>query len=224
MGEKKLVDKTIGPAEIVRALQAGNITTAQAQQMFNGVMPIGDYKGAAAILDLDALVKQPLVLAEQLHILGVLDGREEDYDLQTLTIPNGALVNTTLTGDIPEGGVPSGEVWYIGAVVITLPADAGGTPTGNWHCSLWTDRAASPSPYGQPFHATDLNFSPGGGTQYDEFTYPGNWWALTNKQVPLRLPAGAKLTFRVVNTGAVATGNMACTCAIYGWIGKALVD
>ncbi|GAI58785.1 unnamed protein product, partial [marine sediment metagenome] len=63
MGKQKTVDKVLTAEDIVRAMQAGNLTIAQAQQLYNGVMPIGDYKGVAAILDLDLLVKQPLVHA-----------------------------------------------------------------------------------------------------------------------------------------------------------------
>lgn len=222
MGERKIVDKSVGPAEIARALQAGSITTAQAQQMFNGVMPIGDYKGAAAILDLDLLVKQPLVLAEQLHILGVLDGREEDYDLQTLQIAVGAAINTAVTGEIT---VPSDEVWYINAIEGVIPASGGANIiTYNWHCSLWADRAVTPSPYGQPFHAAAVDLGVGGGTQWDEFTSPANWWAATNKPILLRLPAGATLTAVFTNTNAVAAATVSCIFRIYGFIGKALVD
>jgi len=59
MGEKKLIDKTISPAEVLNALMAGSITVAQAQAMYEGVMVIGGYKGIAAILDLNLLVNEP---------------------------------------------------------------------------------------------------------------------------------------------------------------------
>jgi len=218
MGKQKLVDKSIDP---IKALQSGSYTIAQVQQMFNGVIPIGDYKGYGALFDIDLLVKQPLVQAEQQHILGILDGREEDYDLQTVSIPLAAAAGAVVTGSLT---VPAGEVWYINAIRIVLPADQGGSPTANWYNSMWTDRAATPNAAGQPFHAAGINFSPGGGTQWDEFTNPANWWAPTNKPVLLRLPGGTVITMGVVNTGAVATAQMDCTIALFGFVAKSLVD
>jgi len=218
MGERKIVDKSVGPAEIVRALQTGNITIAQAQQMFNGVMPIGDYKGAAAILDLDALVKQPLVLAEQLHVLGNLDGGTEDTDLQTITVPAGALATAVVSETLE---VPAGEVWYINAVVGTCLADATGTIVYNWRCSLFPD--ALGSELGGLYHtnwiATPL------GPQYDEFSAIATLFAVGNKPMPLRLPAGATITGQLMNAaGAAAATGVTGTLQLYGWRGKPLVD
>lgn len=220
MGERKLVNKIINPAEFVRALQAGGMTLAQAQAVFNGMWLIGKYKGVPASLDIDTLV-EPLIQAEQLHILGILDGRVEDHDLVTVTIPLGALANAALTGTLT---VPAGEVWFINAVRMVTPADNGGSPTVNWHCSLWPDPAATPSVFGQPFHAAAINFTPGGGTQWDEFGIPATIWDAANKPMMLRLPGGTVITFTVVNAGAVALGAMACTLALFGSIGKPLVD
>lgn len=107
MGERRIVDKTIGPAEIVRALAAGNITIAQAQQMFNGVMPIGDYKGVAAILDLDKLVIQPLIQAEKQWTEDIVDTRN---GYVTITVPIGTKQGSSVSGSIE---VPEGEVWYL---------------------------------------------------------------------------------------------------------------
>ena len=225
MGKDRVIQKDIGFDEamdkVVKGLAAGTYTVAQVQQMFPGSIPVGDYKGYGALWDIDKAVKQPLVDAEQKHIQGILDGREEDYDLQTVSIPNAAAANSYVAGNLE---VPSGEVWYVNAVRIVLPADQGGSPSANWHCSLWTDRAATPSFYGQPFHAALLNFGPGGGINWDEFTSPANWWAATNKPILLRLPSGTVITLNVRNTGAVATAQMDCTIALFGFIGKALVD
>ena len=220
MGDRKLVNKIINPAEFVRALQAGGMTLAQAQAAFNGMWLIGKYKGVPASLDIDTLV-EPLVWAEQLHILGILDGRVEGHDLVTVTIPLGALANAALTGTLT---VPADEVWFINAVRMVTPADNGGSPTVNWHCSLWPDPAATPSAFGQPFHAAPINFTPVGGTQWDEFGIPATIWDATNKPMMLRLPGGTVITFTVVNAGAVALGAMACTLALFGSIGKPLVD
>ena len=138
MGKQNPVDKTIGPAEIVRALQAGSITIAQAQAMYNGAIPIGDYNGIAAIFDLDALVKQPLVWAEQQHILGILDGREEDYDLQTLTPTAGEAIGTNHDASLT---VPTGEVWYLSDVQGEVPNTALCSLDYQWFCDLWPDHA-----------------------------------------------------------------------------------
>ena len=221
--KQRVVDKTISPAEIVKAMMAGSITTAQAQAMYNGVIPIGDYKGIAAILNIDLLVKQPLVLAEQLHILGVLDGREEDYDRQTVTIPASAAALVSVAENLT---VPTGEVWFLTAIESILPASGGANIiTGNWHCSLWTDRAAVPSAFGQSFHAAAFNFGVGGGTQFDEFSPPAVWWVITNKPYPLRLPAGTVLTFVATNTGVAApAAAVNAVFNIHGYIGKSLVD
>ena len=221
MGRERLVDKTIRPEDVVRALQAGTVTIAQAQQMFNGILPVGNYRGVAALLDLDLLVKQPLVQAEQLHILGLLDGREEDYDLQTVRIPNGAVANASVREQL---AVPTNEVWYITAIELITPPDQGGTPAINWRCSLWADRAATPDADGQAFHAANLANSPLGGTWYDEFHAMAPAIAVGNKPVALRLPGGTVITAVATNLTAVATANMDCTLRLHGFIGKLLVD
>jgi len=218
MGKQRIVDRAVSALQTLV-----NLTPAQVTQGTNfsrlGYLPIGVYKGSPAFVDLDKLANQPLVQAEMLHILGLLDGREEDYDLQTLTIANGTAAGAAVRGQLT---VPSGELWFLNAVEMVLPADAGGTPTMNWQCSLWTDRVGE-SVYGQPFHANALDFSPGGGTQWDEFTYPGNFWAATNKPQLLRLPAGTVITFTATNTIAAATADMQCIGRLYGFIGKPLV-
>jgi len=225
MGKDRVFTKDVTFKEamdkVVQGLQAGTYTVAQIQAMFPGYIPLGDFKGYGALYDIDLQVKQPLVWAEQLHILGILDGRLEDHDLQTVTIPLAAAVGAIVTGELI---VPSGEVWFINAVRMVSPADDGGSPTMNWHCSLWTDPAATPSAFGQPFHAAAINFTPGGGTQWDEFGIPATVWDAGNKPMMLRLPAGTVITFVVTNTVAVATGAMACTLGLFGSIGKSLVD
>lgn len=214
---KKIVDKTIDP---IRAMQAGNLTTAQAQQMFNGVMPVGDYKGVASIWDLDKAVKQPLALAEQLHVLGVLNGGTEDFDKQTVAV---AVAVGAYTGTLV---VPAGQVWYLTAIESILPPSAGvNVISGNWYCSLWPDPAETPSPLGQPFHATAFDFGAGGGTQFDEFSSPAVWWVITNKPYPIRLPGGTVLTFVATNVGVAAlAAAVSAVFNLYGFIGKALVD
>ncbi len=228
MGKDRVVNKDIGFNEamdkVVKGLQSGSYSTAQIQQMFPGVIPMGDYKGYGALWDIDLAVKQPLVAAEQLHILGILDGRLEGHDLVTVTIPNGALANAVFRGSLV---VPAGQVWFVTAVETVTPADDGGTPAINWACSLWTDPAATPDPAGQPFHAIPKSATPAGDTFLDEF----HWTAMrdlaavveTNKPVALRLPAGAVITAIATNLTLPATGDMDCTLALYGYIGRPLV-
>lgn len=211
MGEQRLKDKSIKPEDVIKALMAGSITIAQAQAMYSGVIPVGDYKGVAAILDLDLLVKQPLVLAEQQHILGILNGGTANRDLSTLSIALGEAV----TAHVGQLTVPAGELWFINHVITIVPTNA----TANWHCSLWTDPAATPSSYGQPFHIANIA---AGVTQWDEFNQVGNLWLANNKSVPLRAPAGTVFTFILnsVTSPAAVSG----TFQIYGWLGKLLVD
>ena len=218
---RKLVDKTIDP---IKALQAGNLTFAQAQQMYNGVIPIGDYKGVAAALDLDLLVKQPLVSAEEKHILGILDGREEDYDLQTLTTVVAAAIGTVITGTLT---VPVGEVWFINAIetVVNAVGAANGL-VGNWLCSLWPDRAATPNPAGQAFHPVAGLIAAAGAatTTLDEFGPIATAWVVTNKVPLLRLPAGTFITFALATTTAPVDVAASSTLKLYGSVGKALVE
>jgi len=107
--------------------------------------------------------------------------------------------------------------------MVLPPSGGANIIIGNWRCSLWTDRAATPSPAGQAFHAANVNFGFGGGTQWDEFGVIPLLWAAANKPVALRLPAGTVLTFTATNTVAAAAGNVNAIFRIYGYIGKALV-
>jgi hypothetical protein len=222
MGKETLVDKTIVPQETgPMPQQVGGLTVAQALQQGLGVYILGGYKGQTVFVDLDKLVNQPLVRAEQEHILGILDGREEDYDLQTITTTLFEAVGTVHTAQIT---VPAGVVWFLNAVELVVPASGGANAyTANWRSSLWKDRAAVPSPNGQPFHAVDFNPGVGGGTQWDEFGQIPLLWTPTNKPVSLRLPAGTVLTFSFTNTLAVAAAAVNCIARVYGYIGKALV-
>jgi len=200
---------------------ATTLSPYQATSQGIGFLPIGEYKGSATFFDLDNLVNQPTVLAEEKHILGILDGREEDYDLQTLSIAAAEAVGTTHMAQLT---VPSGAVWFINSVVTTLPASGGANIlTANWYCSLWTDRTGALG-YGQPFHANAINFGVGGGIQYDEFDVPGPIWAVTNKPVALRLPAGTVITVIVTNTTAVAAGAVTATFQLYGYVGRTLLE
>ncbi len=186
-----------------------------------GVVPIGVYKGAAAFWDLDAAVNQPLVQAELAHILGKLDGREEGYDLRTVTVTLAALANQAFSGQL---AVPAGQVWFVTGIRTTLPASGGANIiAGNWQCDLWTDRSGTPSPLGQAWYPLGLNLGVMGGNDTAEFHPGAPFFAIDNKPVALRLPAGKKLTFTVINTVGVAGGAVAATLEVFGYVGKTLV-
>ena len=185
-----------------------------------GNIPLGAYKGGIAFWDLDKAVNQPLVAAEQAHILGILDGRLEGLDLVTVTIPLGGAVNSNIRGRLT---VPAGEVWFVSAVKTVTPADSTGSAYAYWRCNLWADYGTIADPDGLNFNATQYNGA-GGVTTYDEF---GPWTtlvAVTNKTSLLRLPAGAKVTLDVTcKTGIWAAGSGVNTLQLFGFRGKALV-
>jgi hypothetical protein len=226
MGERRVVpgDKTISPLQTAYNLTPLTATQGRAASSL-GVVPIGYYKGAAAFFDLDKMVNHPLVNAELAHILGILDGREEGYDLRTLTTVVGdtSPVGTILSGTLT---VPAGQVWYINAVqsILNTTGAANGL-VGNWRCSLWTDRATVPNPAGQSFYpATGLVRAPGGTTTWlAEFGPIATAWLITNKVPLLRLPAGTILTFVLVTTTAQVDVAAASTLALFGAVGKQLV-
>ena len=70
MGERKLVDKTITPQQVLYDLTPLTATEGRSRGSL-GVVPIGYYKGATAFWDLDKAVNQPNVWAEQHHLLAL---------------------------------------------------------------------------------------------------------------------------------------------------------
>lgn len=224
MGKQRVIEKRdmriVSPMQTITSLTPGNVTEGRNAGSL-GVIPIGVYKGDAAFWDLDKAVNQPLVFAEQQHILGILDGREEDYDLQTLAVALNEPVGTVHTAQLV---VPTDEVWYLNAVETVVPASGGGnTITANWRCSLWTDRSVTPNVNGQAFHPADYNPGAGGGTQWDEFGMICIAWAVDNKQSLLRLPASAVLTVTFTNTLVIAAAAVNCIFRVWGFVGKQLV-
>jgi len=205
----RLVSKVIKPADIVEALQSGSITIAQAQAMFNGVIPIGGYKGIAAILDLDLLVNQPLVLAERLYSLDRIDSR------------NG--VNTVLAlgadvGDAVAPGVitvPANEVWFLNRLSVSCPVqDITGTCDYNILVSSFPLTAAGgikpylPANEADPVAATDNYALPAQGELGEE----------------LRLVAGDTLSLAVVITAGAFAVLTNYRLDIWGRKGKLLVE
>lgn len=218
MGATRVIDNTVRPLTTITSIAPAGVIPDVSRA---GVIPVGNYKGVPAFWDLDKAVNQPLVWAEQQHILGILDGREEDYDLQTLGITLAEAIGTIHSAALT---VPAGQVWYVNCVETIIAASGGANIIeANWRCSLWTDRAATPSTAGQLFHAANFNFGVGGGTQDDEFSVAPALFAIANKQPLLRLPAGAIVTVTFVNTTAVAAATVNCTFGLHGFIGKLLV-
>lgn len=227
VAEHSIPDRTLirDKAGRMTPLSLANVAPADITSSKPGVVPIGYYRGGVAFWDLDLAVKQPLVNAELAHILGILDGREEGYDLKTLTTVVGATspIGTVLTGTLT---VPAGQVWYLNAVRTTLnTTGAANGLVGNWRCSLWTDRATVPSASGQSFHpAAGLVRAAGGSTVFlDEFGQIATLWVVTNKPSMLRLPAGTVITFTMTTTTAQVDVAAASTLELFGFIGKPLV-
>jgi len=213
MGKQKVVSKVLTPAELVKALQSGSITIAQAQAMYNGVIPIGDNKGIAALYDIDKQVIQPLVWAEQQHILGLLDGRETGYD--GLAITHGpAPADAAGTSRVGQLTVPDGEVWFVNKIEVVTPVGV----SANWYCDLWPDRLGALG-YGQAFYPVAIG--PADDVEA-EFNVIAPLWEPTNKQIALRLPGGTKLTLVTINTLA-AVAAVVATLWVFGYVGKQLV-
>ena len=207
-GKRRVVDKAIDPAEIVRALQAGSITTAQAQQMFNGVIPIGDYKGVAAILDLDLLVVQPLVLAEKAYSLDRIDSR------------NGVNVTVPLATDVGDAvapgeiEVPAGEVWYLNRLSVSCPVpDATGTCSYNILVSSFPKTATGTDKPYLPANAADPGVGP------DDYDLP----AQGELGEELRLVGGDKLSLVLTVTVGPFAAITVYRLNIWGRKGKLLV-
>lgn len=214
---KKVVDKTIDP---VRALQAGNLTTAQAQQMYNGVLPIGDYKGVASILDLDKLVNQPLVSAEQLYSLDRID--ERDAITSHLAIdasPATAPVLATLE-------VPADELWILFNVDIAclVTAIADEVIRANFRLSIWpfpdVRGGATVNPAGRAFWTPAAAPEATSTVAIEDSTAFAGLRALGAQ---LRLPGGSVLTLEAASTGAPLTEARDVTLTPYGRKVKVLV-
>ena len=220
MGKQRKVDKTLRPLTSLTNLTPAAVTGGIAINAL-GRIPIGVYKGAAAFWDLDKAVNQPLVTAEQQYILGILSGREAAYDLLNIAPPAADPIGTAHTGTLT---VPTGEIWYVNAVQGFSPANGAGAQVGfNWYCSLWTDRVGALG-FGQAFHgAEQVSAINTPQTITDDFHFAGAVWAVTNKPVVLRLPAGSELTAIFTTRTAASTPAIACTFSVFGYIGKILV-
>ncbi len=213
MGKQKVVDKTIRLQTTLTALTPALVTAGQVVGLL-GSLPIGQYKGAAAFWDLNLAVNEPNVLAEQLHILDNIDGAGVD-GIVNVTMPAAAGLGTVVVGTIT---VPAGEVWFINAVTQTCAADATGTVTWNWRCSLFPD--ALGNALGGTYHTADLATALA--PQVDEFSAIAVVFGVGNKPVALRLPAGTTISGQLTVTVLAITGVVG-TLALNGWKGRPLV-
>jgi hypothetical protein len=205
MGRQKVVDKTIEPLQVgLTTLNPAAVTGGRAVNTL-GVIPIGNYKGAAAFIDLDKLVNQPLVLAEKAYALDRVDSRNGVQ----VTVPNGTALAAVVTGQIE---VPSGEVWFLNRLSVVCPAaDATGTASFNILVSSFPKtEAGNDKPY-LPANVTAM----GATTDYD---LP----AQGELGEELRLVGGDKLTLQLTVTVAF-TADKVFRLNIWGRKGKALV-
>lgn len=220
MGKQRITDKVIRPLNLTSITPAATLSSIGGA----GVLPIGSYKGVPAFWDLDKAVNQPLVEAEKCHILGLLDGRLEGYDLKTLTTIVGATspVGTALVGTLT---VPAGAVWFINAVVTTINATgAKNGLIGSWKCSLWPDNATPVSLLGQSIDAGITVATTKTTTTTYEFGPNPVTNAVTVKPALLRLPAGASISLTMVTTTDQVDVAAASTLKVYGYVGKLLVS
>jgi hypothetical protein len=203
MGKDRLVDKTISPLQLT-SLTPSSVTQGRATNTW-GVIPIGNYKGAAAFIDLDKLVNQPLVLAEKAYALDRVDSR----DGVNVTVPNLSALATIVTGEIV---VPAGEVWYLNRLSVVCPAaDATGTVSFNILVSSFPKtEAGGDKPY-LPANVTAM----GATTDYDLPAQGG-------LGEELRLVGGDKLTLQLVVTVAF-TADKVFRLNPWGRQGKSLV-
>ncbi len=219
MGKQRIVDKTLRPLTSLTNLTPATVTGGVAVNAL-GRLPIGVYKGAAAFWDLDKAVNQPLVIAEQQHVVGILSGREEDYDLQTANVVLAEAIGTAHTVNLT---VPAGELWYVQNIRTTVPASGGVSQYGtNWYCSLWTDRVGALG-FGQPFWGAEQLHAVGGAVVDDEFGVAPLAFAISNKQAVLRAPAGTVFTFIVTTRTLASDLAVAVTFGVWGYLGKFLV-
>ncbi len=204
-GRQKPVDKGVYP------LQLTNVTPAALTPAKPGVVPIGNYKGAAAFWDLDKAVNQPLVLVEKAHALDNLD----DRNVVDVKIGAGAAIGAT---GRDKHTVPAGKVQFINRLVVSAPAADGGGAflSVNVRVSIWPDPATTPDADGKTYWTTDKE--PKGTPVTLDLPAQGELGE------ELRLPAGSSITLvATVKTAALAADTTA-TLIPYGRVANALVE
>ena len=215
MGKERLVDKTIQP------LAAGGVTVAQAtsrpaNQL--GVLPIGYYKGAAAFIDLDKLVNQPLALVEGLYSLDRLDDRDAIQAVIAAGAAVGAVARARLT-------VPGGELWIINRLVLVSPAESGAGVGDivqvNFRIKSWqspdTRLGTTVDDDGRSYWSADRG-------DVSLNTYTVDLPAQGELGQELRLAAGDVITLVATLTGANAGADLTASLTPFGRKVKVLVE
>jgi hypothetical protein len=188
------------------------------QQSQQGNVLIGSFDpqtGGFHYVNLD-FIRQPQVLAEAAHILGIIDDRA----VISATIKAGAAIGSKATAQYI---VPSTEVDFLEMIKVTTPGESGvgvgDILQANFRISIWPDALSS---NGQSWWATPQGVvAPG--TYWAEFQPAGPFVDPKNMDKPLRLPAGAIITLEVVLTGAVAGADLTATLTPYGYRGKRIM-
>jgi hypothetical protein len=176
------------------------------------------FDGSLRILDVGAL-RELEVLAERVHSTGKLDTR----DTVTATIAAASAVGTTATATIT---VPAGEVWFIHAIVVHVPAQTvGDIVTANFRISRWPDTATTPNTAGLAFWAANVGVGVAADFEADFGELPAAFIALGDAiGTYLRLEGGDVITLNSVLTGVAAAGALATTLTPYGYKGKLLIS
>jgi len=231
---KNLVDKraiqleTISGKTIIRdagGVEALSTTVTPLQLLQSGkaTFVVGMYRGALAVLDLDALVNQPLLDAEKAYVMGLLGGVVEGYDLKTTGVPSGGFIVGNAVGTVVRARltVPANQVWFVSSVEaksITGVAEAAGC-TVNWRCSLWPDLVGvTPDADGGAIGADDVGAAGGHITTTITSAFGG-----ANVYPLLRLPAGSSVTAVFTLNTAPLSVSAVGTLKLTGYVGKALV-
>jgi len=223
MGKQNPVDRRFQPAELVKPSQLVTVSIPALWDASILVAGYDHYDGSLRILDVGAL-RELEVLAEKAHSTRKLDTR----DTITVNMPAASPVGTILTATLP---VPAGEVWYLGAVQVTSPAESGALVGDivqvNFRVSNWVDQAATPSAAGQLFWAA--NQGTAAANTYDAWCAgpEGLVWTAWGDAIQvegLRLKGGDYLTLVATMTGVPAGAILAATLIPYGYGGKVLCN
>ena len=209
MGRRRVVDKTITPLQLT-ALTPASVTGGRALNTL-GFIPIGNYKGRAAFIDLDKAVNQPLVLVEKAHALNKLD----DRNVVDVIVGAGAAIGQSGRDKLT---VPVGKVQFINRLVVNAPAvDGGGAYLAvNVRVSIWPDVATTPDTDGKSYWTTDKE--PKGVAVTLDLPAQGELGE------ELRLPAGSTLTLVATVKGAALAADTTATLIPYGREANALVE
>ena len=205
------------PRKNGKGLTAKEVRAMEDQLVNAGLIIVGGFDpqtNGYNLLNLDTL-RQLWILQEPQHILGVLDGRDQ----LSAAVAAGAAIGSQASDELV---VPAGEVYYISMIEVVSPAESGPGVGDilqvNFRVSVWPDSA---SELGQSFWdgwqgtvALD--------TFLAEFHPGAPIFDPKNLPVPLRLPAGSKITLQAKLAGAVAGAQLTATLTPYGYKGKLL--